>query len=144
MSKSGHILYLMVHWPFVWWWKVGITGKSAAHRAKSLDKAMPGRPYRVWAAIVPGAYHIEQWLHRELKGSNIVWYRGDGRTEWFWFWVAPFVWAVMVGITLLEVAAGALIAGYFFGFDGLEWFFCFVTVLWEWAVIGIEFLKKLI
>jgi len=144
MSKRGNVLYLMVHWPFVWWWKIGITSKTAAARAKALDRAMIGRPYRVWAAFVPGAYHVEQLLHREFKGSNIVWYRGDGRTEWFWFWVAPFAWAVMVSITILEGLAIAWAVGLLFGFDGLTWYADFLTVLWDWAVFVIEFLKRFI
>ena len=101
---------------------------------------MAGRPVTVWAAVIPGAYHVEQWLHRKMKGSNIVWYKGDGHREWFWFWVAPFVWVFMVLVTVAEGAALAWAVGKLTETDGLEWYVCFLKVLWGWAVLAVEFL----
>lgn len=126
-SKSGWTLYLMVHLPFVWWWKIGITGQTAAKRAKAIDRAVFGFPVPVFFVILPGAYFVEQWLHREFSASNIVFYRGDGRTEWFWFWVAPFAFAVMVAIWgVYWWAAGALL-----GFDGVDWYMDFLRGIFE-------------
>lgn len=100
-SKSGHILYLMVHFPFVWWWKIGITGKSAASRAKQVDRAVFGRPIPVMAVVIPGAYFIEQDFHRRFSWLSCRYYRGDGSTEWMWFPAAvivyPLMWAVWAG-----------------------------------------------
>lgn len=141
-SQSGHILYLMVHIPFIWWWKIGITGKSATQRAKGIDREMFGFPLPVWAAVIPGAWHIEQWMHKKFSHSNIVFYRGSGQREWFWFWVAPIAFAVMATITLAELAALCWIVGVLFGFDGLQWFICFLQVMWQWAEFTFNFLKK--
>jgi len=94
-SRSGWVLYLMLHIPAVCFCKIGITGKSAKARAKGLDRAMLGFPLPIFFCIVPGAYHIEQWLHSNFKGSNARFYKGDGSSEWFWIWVAPFALAAM-------------------------------------------------
>jgi len=94
-SKGGHILYLMVHVPFVWWWKIGITGQSAAKRARSIDGQMFGFPFPVFFVIIPGAYHVEQWLHCNLKALNVRFTRASGKSEWFWFPAAAFAFPVM-------------------------------------------------
>ena len=139
-SQSGHILYLMVHLPFIWWWKIGITGKTATSRAKQVDKAVLGFPVPVFMVFIPGAYFIEQWLHREFAGSNFVFYRGDGHREWFWFWVAPVAFAVMLAIWGIYIwAAGALL-----GFNGLQWYWYFLTTIYGWAVSAFEYLTKII
>lgn len=97
-SKTGHILYLMVHFPFVWWWKIGITGKTAKGRAKQVDRAVFGWPVVVMVVPIPGAYLIEQDLHRRFAFLNCRYYRGDGSTEWFWFPVAVLVLPFMVAV----------------------------------------------
>lgn len=83
--KGGWLLYLMVHVPFIWFWKIGITsvGIGADKRAKQVDRAVIGRPIPVMVLFVPGAYHIEQDLHRRFQFCHCVWYRGDGHQEWF-------------------------------------------------------------
>lgn len=103
-SKSGWVLYLMLHVPAVCFCKIGITGKSAAKRAKGLDRAMLGFPVPIFFCIVPGAYHIEQWLHGSLRGLRAKFYHGDGASEWFWVLAAPFALAVMAGIWTAEAA----------------------------------------
>ena len=106
-SKTGHILYLMVHVPFVWWWKIGITGKTAKGRAKQVDRAVFGWPVVVMVVPIPGAYLIEQDLHRRFRWMNCRYYRGDGMSEWFWFPVILVVLPFMVAIW----------AGYLWAFD---------------------------
>lgn len=119
-SKSGWTLYLMIHLPFFWWWKIGITGKTAKERAKQLDRATIGRPFVVMAVPIPGAYLIEQDLHRRLSWFNCRWHRGDGGTEYFWFPVAlvvlPFMVAVWMGyIWLLDLIFGTRIFEFIVG-----------------------------
>lgn len=74
----------MVHIPFVWWCKIGITGVGAAKRAKQIDEAVIGFPLPVMILILPFVYEIEQLLHRLFAPLSCRFYRGDGSTEWFW------------------------------------------------------------
>lgn len=141
-SKSGHILYLFTNFPFFIFWKIGITGGTASGRARGLDRSVPGKPIRVFAIILPGAYHVEQWMHRKFAHSNVVWYKGDGRTEWFMFWIAPFAFLIMLAIAIFEGGVLCWIAGQIFGFDGLGWYICFLQVLWEWAGAGWDFISR--
>lgn len=133
-SKSGWVLYLMVHVPFVWWWKIGITsvGIGAKRRAKNLDRAMPGFPVPVLFVIVPNAYGIEQELHRWFAWFNARFYKGDGASEFFWFPAAAPTAAIMmtvwgVYLWLLDAALGTTILPtlarwFFFGaFDFVEY-----------------------
>jgi len=110
-SKSGHILYLMVHLPFIWWIKIGITGKTAKARAKDLDRAVFGKPVVIMFVPIPGAYLIEQDLHRRFRWLNCRFYRGDGSTEFFWFPVAFVVLPFMVAVWGGYVYAVDLILG---------------------------------
>ncbi len=95
----------MVHVPFIFFWKIGITGQSASRRAKNIDGQMFGFPFPVFFVIIPGAYHVEQWLHRSLKPLNVRFTQASGKNEWFWFPAAVFAlvimavfWAVYFGI----------------------------------------------
>jgi len=110
-SKSGHILYLMVHLPFIWWIKIGITGKTAKARAKDLDRAGFGKPVVIMFVPIPGAYLIEQDLHRRFRWLNCRFYRGDGSTEFFWFPVAFVVLPFMVAVWGGYIYAVDLILG---------------------------------
>jgi len=85
-SKSGWILYVMVHFPGIWWWKVGITGKSASERSKGIDRAVWGRPIPIMITVIPGgAYQLEQFIGFIIEPFHTRFYKGDGSTEWFWF-----------------------------------------------------------
>lgn len=96
MSKNGHFLYLFVNLPFVWWVKIGITGRSVARRARQVDKAAPGIPFPIGFMFWPFfARPVEKALHSFLSPLNARYYRGDGSTEWFWALAAPVYWAVM-------------------------------------------------
>lgn len=123
-SKGGRLLYLMVHVPFIWFFKIGITsvGIGAGKRAKQLDRAVIGRPFTIMALFVPGAYHIEQDLHRRFAFCHYRFYTGDGSSEWF-FLFPILLWPVMacvwlsylyvidfvLGTTFFEVLVGFLL-----------------------------------
>lgn len=77
------ILYLMVHFPFVIFVKIGITGKSAKRRARQIDRAVFGFPVPVMVMFLPNVRGFEQALHRMFSGLSVRFYRGDGSTEWF-------------------------------------------------------------
>ena len=94
-SHGGHVLYLMVNFPLVIYWKIGI-GFDAWKRAKQVDRAVFGMPIPVMVLFIPGAYYVEQDLHRTFAALNTRYYNGDGSSEWFWFPVAPVVFALMV------------------------------------------------
>lgn len=81
--RSGWI-YLMVHIPFVFWVKIGITGKTAGARAKEIDRAMFGFPFPIMAIYLPGVNRIEKAFHRLCSPLSVRFYKGDGHTEWFW------------------------------------------------------------
>lgn len=101
-NKSAFILYLMVSLPLPLFVKIGITGVGIGKRARSIDKAMRGClfafPLPVFFCVVPGAYYIEQMLHRELAPLQRSPYKGDGHTEWFWLPAGIFALAVMLAI----------------------------------------------
>lgn len=111
-SKSGWTLYLLINFPLIVFVKIGITGKSAAARARGLDKSVPGIPVPIFFCIVPGAYHIEQWLHKSLSSLSVRYYSSDGASEWKWIIAAPFALAVMGLIWGIE--AGALYFAWYF------------------------------
>ena len=91
-------LYIMIHCPFIWWVKIGITGKKRSARAKQIDRAVIGFPIPVAAVPLPGAYNLEQRLHRILSPLSCRFYLGDGSTEWFWIVAAVPVLVVMAAI----------------------------------------------
>lgn len=102
-SKSGNTLYLMFNFPFVIFWKIGITGKSTKQRAKGISDEMLGLAIPVMAVIIPGAYHVEQTLHRAFRVLNVRFYRGSGHSEWFWF---PVAIPVLLLMAIVWVAYG--------------------------------------
>lgn len=101
------VLYLMIHIPFFWWFKIGITNTNVGptKRARNIDAEMFGFPLPVFFVPVPFAYHIEQWMHGFCSPLNVCFYKGSGRTEWYWFPAAVFAVAVMT----------AIYAGYWYG-----------------------------
>jgi hypothetical protein len=136
-SKSGWVLYLMVNFPLVVFWKVGITGKSATERARSVDKDVFGVPIPVFIVVVPGAYFIEQWIHRQLGFLSVDYYKGDGHTEWLWFPCIVFVLPVMlvlwgVYFWLLSICTN---------WNGLEWYIMTLGIIAKWTF---DFLKTIV
>ncbi len=135
-SKGGWVLYLLIHIPFFWWVKIGITsvGIGAAKRAKNLDKAMFGFPVPIFFVVVPNAYGIEQTLHHWFRRFNCKWYSKDGSSEWFWFPVAIPTLAIMLSIigcylALIDACFGTQVypAVSMFFFNALFWIFERIT-----------------
>ena len=94
-SHAGHILYLTVNFPLIFFWKIGI-GYDAWARAKQVDRAVFGITIPIMILFLPGAFSVEKDLHRHFSFLNVRYYKGDGYQEWFWFPVAPIVFALMV------------------------------------------------
>ena len=99
-SRGGWLLYIMVHFPLIFFFKVGITSLTlgALYRSKLIDREMPGVPIPIFILPLPGAYHVEQELHRILKRTNFVFYKGSGCTEWFF--VSPLFVALPIMLTI--------------------------------------------
>lgn len=129
-SRGGSILYLMVHFPFFWWWKIGITGVGAISRAKWIDKAVFGFPIPILVLWLPGAYHLEQWLHRRLSPMSVDFYRGDGHTEWFWFPAAALTTPPMLGIWWIYLAGLDAI----FETNLVDIYMAILTFVWHWLL----------
>ena len=124
-STGGWLLYIMVHFPLIFLFKVGITSLTigALYRSKLIDREMPGIPIPIFILPLPGAYHVEQELHRILKRTNFVFYKGSGCTEWFF--ISPLFVVLPI---MLTIWAGYLwLADCFFGTTMLpffsKWFF---------------------
>ena len=120
------ILYLMIHFPFVWWVKIGYAHTSAVKRAAALDKAVFGVFIPIGILVIPFAYTVEQYFHRLCRRLRFRFYRADGSTETFWLPAALPVLAFMIFIWGLYFWA----AGKAFGFDGLSWYRSFLLGLW--------------
>ena len=120
------ILYLMIHFPFVWWVKIGYAHTSAVKRAAALDKAVFGVFIPIGILVIPFAYTVEQYFHRLCRRLRFRFYRADGSTETFWLPAALPVLAFMLFVWGLYFWA----AGKAFGFDGLSWYRSFLLGLW--------------
>lgn len=92
----------MINIPLVVFVKIGITGHSAKRRAAGLNRSVPGLPIPIFFCVVPGAYHVEQWLHRLCSGLSVRYYSGDGGSEWFWILAAIPALGLMAAIWVLE------------------------------------------
>lgn len=120
------ILYLMIHFPFVWWVKIGYAHTSAVKRAAALDKAVFGVFIPIGILVIPFAYTVEQYFHRLCRRLRFRFYRADGSTETFWLPAALPVLAFMLFVWGLYF----WVAGKAFGFDGLSWYRSFLLGLW--------------
>lgn len=118
----------MVHFPLVVFWKIGITGRSATARAADIDEAMFGFPVPVFIVVVPGAYGVEQWLHRVCGWLRVEFYKGDGHSEWFLFPAVIFALPVMLLIWGLYF----FLIGCAMQWDAFGWYVDFLTVLAYW------------
>ncbi len=135
-SKSGWVLYLMVHFPFLIFWKIGITGRTATARANDIDEAVFGFPIPVFVVIVPGAYMWEQMLHNLCRPLQVRFYKGDGASEWFMFMAAIPALAFMLAVW-----------GFYFwlisqatNWDALEWYLGTLGIIAGWIL---EFAKMI-
>jgi hypothetical protein len=118
----------MVHFPLVVFWKIGITGRSATARAADIDEAMFGFPVPVFIVVVPGAYGVEQWLHRVCGWLRVEFYKGTGHSEWFLFPAVIFALPVMLLIWGLYF----FLIGCAMQWDAFGWYVDFLTVLAYW------------
>lgn len=74
----------MIHFPLVFFWKAGITGKTPGKRARSIDSDMWGFPIPIMFTVIPfGAYRFEQVMKDLWEPFSVDFYDGDGHTEWF-------------------------------------------------------------
>ena len=107
------ILYIMVHFPCIFWVKIGITGKSTCKRAAGINREMWGVPIPIIGMPIPFAEHWEAMLHRHCRPINVRFYKGSGFSEWFWF---PAIFPALVVIALGAAFWGACILAviYFF------------------------------
>lgn len=121
----------MVHVPFIWFFKIGITHveTGAAKRAKQVDRAVIGFPVPIMVLFIPGAYHIEQDLHRRFSFCHTRFYSGDGSSEWF-FLFPILLWPFMAAMWLSYIYAVDLVLGtaffetiIIFLFNVFRWFF---------------------
>lgn len=127
-SKAGWILYLMIHIPFIWWVKIGITGRTAAKRANDIDEAVFGFPVPIFVLVIPGAYFAEQALHSFCKPLNVRFYTGDGASEWFWLpAVIPALLFMLAGWGLYFWMVSQVT-----NWDGLEWYLNTLGVVVGW------------
>lgn len=117
----------MIHIPFFWKVKVGITHAliGAFVRAKAVDRAIDKSlwwwpfPTLVVSIVPPviipfGAYRVEQEMHRIMRRFKTDWYKGDGHTEWFnvapIFFAAPIMLIINAFyIFMIDVAFGTSI-----------------------------------
>lgn len=120
----------MVHFPFVWWWKVGITGRTATARANDIDEAVFGFPIPVFVVWMPGAYLVEQWLHGLCRGIRADFYKGDGHTEFFWF---PVVF-VALPVMLFVWGVYAWLISQAMEWDALDWYLKTLGIIAGWIV----------
>lgn len=129
-SRAGWVLYLMVHFPLVFFVKIGITGRTATARANDIDEAVWGVPIPVCVVFVPGAYMWEQMLHRICRPIGVRFYDGDGASEWF---LLP---AAIPAVAFMLFVWGL----YFWGvscatnWDALGWYMKTLAVLGGWIL----------
>lgn len=120
----------MVHCPFFFFWKIGITGISATKRAEGIGRAVIGFPIPVFILVIPGAYFLEQWLHDICHFLKVDFYKGDGHSEWFWF---PAILPALA-VQLLGWGLYAWIISKATAWNALDWYLDFLLVLLQWAI----------
>jgi hypothetical protein len=108
-SKGGWLLYILIHFPGIWRFKVGITSLSigAKKRAAGIDREMFGFPIPIMVLPIPGAYYVEQELHRMMARWQTRFYNGSGCSEWFI--LAPLFVALPIMLAIWCI--------YFYAFD---------------------------
>lgn len=113
-TASPQWIYLMVCFPTVFLWKVGISGK-VGRRARQVSDKVFGIAVPVFAVWVPYAWHLEQFMHGIFYMANVRY--GKGR-EWFLFPVAPFAFLIMLTAMAFWLAVAmfiCLVAAWFLG-----------------------------
>jgi len=129
-SRDGWILYLMVHFPLIFFVKIGITGRTAAARARDIDEAVWGFPIPVCIVIVPGAYMWEQMLHGLCRPLGVRFYDGDGSSEWFWFVAAVPALCFMLAVWGFYFWIISLCTNW----NTLEWYLGILSIICGWIL----------
>lgn len=113
-------------------------------RAIDLTKAVGwGCFLPICFAPVPFAYRLEKWFHRTCKPVQVQIFKGSGSTETYPSPVGIPVFAFLSAVLLGEGALLAWTVGKLTETDGLEWYACFLKVLWGWAALAVENILKL-
>lgn len=75
--------YVLLNVPFIWWGKVGFTGKlkGVRQRSQSTSDAAPGILIPIMVCVLPLPWFIEQAMLKLLSPTRSRYYRGDGHTE---------------------------------------------------------------
>ena len=97
-------LYVLGNFPFLWVVKIGIAG-NLWKRERQVDRTAPGWDFVLFALYIPGAYQVEQWLHKICKPLRVS-FRGSGHTERFLFPAA--IPAVITSLFVFVVSWGGL------------------------------------
>lgn len=123
------IIYLMLYLPFPIFCKIGFAQHDVFARANAIDKAVWGRFQPVCWIYVPFAYALEQKFHKAFKFLAYKFYKGSGCTETYLLPAA----IPALGFMLLYWGVCFWVLGIIFNFDGLEWYACFLQVLYGWG-----------
>lgn len=100
--------YVMLNLPFIWWGKVGFTGKlkGVRQRSQSTSDAAPGIliPVMVCPLIMP--WFIEQFILWLIEPFRARYYKGDGHTEAVNIAGAGVAWLIyaLIWLGYLELA----------------------------------------
>lgn len=100
--------YVMLNLPFIWWGKVGFTGKlkGVQQRAESVSKPAPGIliPVMVCPLIMP--WFIEQFILWLIEPFRARYYKGNGHTEAVNIAGAGVAWLIyaLIWLGYLELA----------------------------------------
>lgn len=97
--------YVLLNIPFLWWGKVGFTGKlkGVSRRAQSTSEAAPGILIPVMVCILPMPWFIEQAVLWLLSPFRAKYYRGDGHTEAVNFTGVLAAWLIYACVWLLYI-----------------------------------------
>lgn len=106
MKTSGNgsiwpqFLYIMVSLPVPVLCKIGISNK-VSRRSAEVSKNVVGWALPIFFVWIPGAFAVEQSIHRVFAFANV---RYGGGKEWFWLPIAPLAACVMLFWQLFWVA----------------------------------------
>lgn len=93
-------LYCMINFPFIWIWKIGITGRPILERSKQVTNSVG------WGIFIPiawvnmiGAYQLEQYLLRKTKKFRVTMF-GRGGKELRFIFPGVLLWLLiaLIGI----------------------------------------------
>ena len=93
------MIYVHINIPYLIFCKIGYTriGRLGTRR-REVDKHAPGWLVTIFFVPVPGALYIEKEIHKMCAFLRVRFYRGDGKTEWYYLPAAivPILFGLMV------------------------------------------------